>query len=159
MRCTVRSSSSRRAIAFEQMTPSLSGEGVNATLPHVSLAFVLVVAAPPEAGFVAAEWCAVEPLVHAPEAVDSAFVCRVGVVDDAVVERERAHAGPFLPVRREVRSNARCPLGAHGTLLGGPKGDPAGVVAGDSRLPLPLPVRHVQVLAEAAPERRARDEA
>src|SRR5207237_5678201 len=40
----------------------------------VWLAVVLVVAAPPEAGLVAAEWRAVEPLVHAPEAIHSAFV-------------------------------------------------------------------------------------
>src|SRR6266851_10463221 len=85
----------------------------------VSLAVVLVVALPPEAGLVAAERRAVEPLVHAPEAVDPTFVRRVGVVYDAILERERAHAGPFSPVRREVRSNARRPLGEHGTLLAG----------------------------------------
>src|SRR5258708_3194887 len=44
-------------------------------------------------------WRAVEPLVHAPEAVQPALVRRVGVVDDAVLDRERAHAGPFSPVR------------------------------------------------------------
>src|SRR5229473_358902 len=102
----------------------------------VSLAVVLVVAAPPEAGLVATEWRAVEPLVHAPEAVHPAFVRRVGVVYDAILERERAHAGPFSPVRREVRSNARRPLGEHGTLLGGPKVHRAEVVLDGSRLPL-----------------------
>ncbi len=56
----------------------------------VSLAVVLVVAAPPEAGLVATAWRAVEPLVHAPEAVNPALVRRVGVVDDAILERERA---------------------------------------------------------------------
>src|SRR5437899_8555250 len=82
---------------------------------------VLVVAAPPEAGLVATEWRAVEPLVHAPEAVDPPPVCRVSVVDDTALEHERAHAGPFSPVRREVRSHARCRLAEHGPLLGGPK--------------------------------------
>src|SRR5258708_12019886 len=72
-----------------------------------SLAVVLVVAAPPEAGLVAAEWRAVEPRVHAPEGVDPALVGRGGVVDDAVLEHERAHSRPLLPVRRPVRSNPR----------------------------------------------------
>src|SRR3989475_12648626 len=49
----------------------------------VSLAVVLVVAAPPEAGLVATEWRAIEPLVHAPQAVHPAFVGRIGVIDDA----------------------------------------------------------------------------
>src|SRR5437899_5112701 len=80
---------------------------------------VLVVAAPPEAGLVATEWRAVEPLVHAPEAVHPALVRRVGVVDDAVLERERAHAGSFSPVRRPVRSNARRELGEQGILPAG----------------------------------------
>src|SRR5712692_6051965 len=83
---------------------------------------VFVVAAPPEAGLVATEWCAVEPLVHAPEAVDPALVRRVGVVDDAILERERAHAGPFSSVRREVCCNRGYPLGEHGALFGCPKG-------------------------------------
>src|SRR6266436_4061684 len=83
----------------------------------VSLAVVLVVAAPPDAGLVATEWRAVEPLVHAPEDVQPALVRRVGVVDGAILQRERAHAGPFSPVRRPVRSNARRDLGEHWTLL------------------------------------------
>src|SRR5260370_23232112 len=82
-----------------------------------SLAVVLVVAAPPEAGLVAAEWRAVEPRVHAPEGVDPALVGRVGVVDRAVLEHERAHAGPLLSVRRPVRSNARREGGDEGILL------------------------------------------
>src|SRR6267143_5402571 len=78
---------------------------------HVSLAVVLVMAAEPGAGLVATEWRAVEPLVHAPEAVDPARVRRVGVVHDAILERERAHAGPFSPVGRPVRSYLRRPPG------------------------------------------------
>src|SRR3989440_9573864 len=85
-------------------------------MPRVSLAFVLVVAAPPEAGLVAPEWRAVEPLVHAPEDVQPALVRRVGVVYDAILERERAHAGSFSPVRRPVRSNGRRDLGEHWTI-------------------------------------------
>src|SRR5713101_1143452 len=78
---------------------------------------ILVVAAPPQAGLVATEWRAVEPLVHTPEAVYPALVRRVGVVHDAVLERERAHAGPFSPVRRPVGSNARREVGDERILL------------------------------------------
>src|SRR6266446_5111755 len=125
----------------------------------VSLAVVLVVAAPPEAGLVATAWRAVEPLVHAPEAVNPALVRRVGVVDDAILERERAHAGALSPVRREVRSNRRRPLGEHGTLLGGPKVHLAEVVLDGSRLPVLLGMRHVEVVVEVAVERRRPGEA
>src|SRR5439155_12087604 len=83
----------------------------------MSLAVVLVVAAPPGAGLVAAEGGAVEPLVHAPQAVDPAFVGRVGVVDGAVLERERAHASRFSPVRRPVGSDAPRERGDPGTVL------------------------------------------
>src|SRR3989442_8487519 len=65
---------------------------------------VLVVAAHPDARLVAPLGCAVEPLVHAPEAVQSARIGRIGVVDDAVLERERAHARPLARVRGHVRS-------------------------------------------------------
>src|ERR1700693_5920622 len=73
---------------------------------------VLVVAAPPEARLVASLGCAVEPLVHAPEAVQSARIGRIGVVNDAVLVRERAHTGPLARVRRQVGSS-------HGRELGG----------------------------------------
>jgi hypothetical protein len=56
---------------------------------------VLVMAAEPDAGLVAPAWRAVEPLIHAPEGVQPARVRRVGVVYDAILERERAHAGRF----------------------------------------------------------------
>src|SRR5229473_3359054 len=128
----------------------------------VSLAVVLVVAAPPEAGLVATEWRAVEPLVHAPEAVNPALVRRVGVVDDAILERERAHAGPFSPVGRPVRSNARRELGDKGTLLAAfrqPQVHRAEVVLDGSRLPLLLGVRHLEVVVEVAVERRRPGEA
>ena len=65
---------------------------------------VLVVAAPPDARFVAPLGCAVEPLVHAPEAVQSARIGGIGMVDDAVLEHERAHARPIARVRGRVGS-------------------------------------------------------
>src|SRR2546421_2501701 len=84
-----------------------------------SLAVVLVVAAPPEAGLVATEWHAVEPLVRAPEDVQPARVRRGGVVDDAILQRERAHALLFSRVRRPVRSNGSRDRGERWTLLAG----------------------------------------
>src|SRR5712664_3286853 len=65
---------------------------------------VLVVAAPPDARLVAPLGCAVEPLVHAPEAVQSARIGGIHVVDDAVLEHERAHAWPLARVRGHVGS-------------------------------------------------------
>src|SRR5688500_8881657 len=65
---------------------------------------VLVVAAEPGTGLVAPLGCAVEPLVHAPETVQPARIGGIGVVDNAVLERERAHAWPLPRVRRHVGS-------------------------------------------------------
>src|SRR2546421_7467057 len=72
---------------------------------------VLVVAAHPDARLVAPLGCAVEPLVHAPEAVHSARIGGIGVVDDAVLERERAHARPLARVRGRVGSDSGRQLG------------------------------------------------
>src|SRR5881409_3687192 len=76
---------------------------------------VLVVAAPPGARLVAPLGGAVEPLVHAPEAVQSARIGGIGVVDGAVLERERAHARPLARVRGHVGSG-------HGSERSGPVG-------------------------------------
>src|SRR5688572_2580185 len=65
---------------------------------------VLVVAAPPDARLVASLGSPVEPLVHAPEAVETARIGGIGVVDDAVLEHERAHARPLARVRGHVGS-------------------------------------------------------
>src|SRR5512138_3417395 len=65
---------------------------------------VLVVAAPPDARLVAPPGGAVEPLVHAPEAVEPPRVRRVDVVDDAVLAHERAHTRPLARVGRDVRA-------------------------------------------------------
>src|SRR6267378_6660351 len=69
-----------------------------------ALVGVLVVAAPPDARLVAPLGCAVEPLVHAPEAVESARISGVSVIDDAVLEHKRAHARPLARVRGRVSS-------------------------------------------------------
>ena len=113
-------------------------------------------AAPPEAGLVATEWHAVEPLVRAPEDVQPARVRRVGVVDDAILQRERAHAGLFSRVRRPVRSNGSRDRGERWTLLAGlrwPHVHRAEVVLADSRLLLLLGVPRLEVVVEVAAER------
>src|SRR5262249_51884868 len=64
---------------------------------------VLVVPAPPGAvGLVAPLRCAVEPLEHAPKAVQSARECGIRLVYGSVLEHERAHAGPLARVRGGV---------------------------------------------------------
>src|SRR5687767_8208701 len=66
---------------------------------------------PEAAGLVASPGGAVEPLVHAPEAVQAARVSGIGVVNRAVIERERAHARPVALERGGVGSG-------HGRYLG-----------------------------------------
>src|ERR671921_1253394 len=68
-----------------------------------SALIVAVVMLPPHALLVAPLGCAVEPLVHAPQAVHAARVGGIRVVHDAVLERERAHARPLARVRGHVR--------------------------------------------------------
>src|SRR5688572_29391972 len=68
---------------------------------------VLVVAAPPDARLVPALRGAVEPLEHAPEAVDPARIRGIRVIDDAVLEHERAQARPLARVRTDVGSGRR----------------------------------------------------
>src|SRR6185369_2751488 len=72
-----------------------------------SALLVLVVTTPPDAALVAAERGAVEPLVHAPDAVHSARIRGIGVVDHAVLEHERAHARSLARVRGGVSSGRR----------------------------------------------------
>src|SRR5438093_5621144 len=100
-------------------------------------ALVLVVAAPPDARLVASLRCAVEPLVHAPEAVQSARIGGIGVVDDAILERERAHARPLARVRGDVGS-------AHGREDDGP-------LVATLRTLAPLPSRLAPVVVFDAP--------
>src|SRR6185437_3555477 len=72
---------------------------------RLCLAFViLVVAVPPEAVLVASQGSAIEPLVHAPEAVQSASIGGISVMHHAVIEHKRAHAGPLEDIRRCIGS-------------------------------------------------------
>src|SRR5438045_9452006 len=80
---------------------------------------VLVVAAPPNARLVAAFGRAIEPLVHSPATVQSARISRIGVVNDAVLERERAHPRPRVYDGVHV-------VPAAGRAIADPDGAPAG---------------------------------
>ena len=73
------------------------------TIPRLRSALVvLVMAAKPDARLVTSLGSAVEPLVHSPEHVESTCIGGIGVVDDAVFERERAHARSLAGVRGHV---------------------------------------------------------
>src|SRR2546421_12036428 len=96
----------------EAMRREISSPVAAPRQPRLRSAFVvLVVAAHPDARLVAPFGGAVEPLVHAPESVQSARIGGIGVVDDAVLEREHAHAGPLARVRGRVGSDSGRELG------------------------------------------------
>src|SRR6185437_15352078 len=78
---------------------------------EMSALVVLVVTAPPDARLVAPLGGTVEPLVHAPDSVQSARIGGIGVVDGAVLEHERAHARPIARVRGRVGSACGRELG------------------------------------------------
>src|SRR3989441_1120199 len=140
----------------EAMRRELPSPAVARRQPRLRSALVvLVVAAPPDARLVAPLGCAVEPLVHAPEAVQSARIGGIGVVDDAILEHERAHARPLARIRGHVGSG-------HGRVLGDRLRDrrhvhhvvAAPVVVFDGPLALLLlGERDVEVEVEVAAER------
>src|SRR6266850_434471 len=68
---------------------------------------VAVVVTPPDALFIASLRGAVEPLVHAPEPVQSAGIGRIGMIDDAVFEDESAETWPFAHVGNRFGSRPR----------------------------------------------------
>src|SRR5215471_9349369 len=65
------------------------------SLCHLSVA---VVVTQPSAVFVAPFRSTVEPLIHAPEPVQSAGIGRIGMVDDAVLQNESAEARPLAHI-------------------------------------------------------------
>src|SRR5882724_6218189 len=75
-------------------------------------------APPPDARLVAPLGGAVEPRVHAPDAVHAARKGGIGVVDDAILEHERAHARPVANVGGRIGSTHGRELGCAATLLG-----------------------------------------
>jgi hypothetical protein len=67
--------------------------------PLSRISCIFVAPPQPRPGLVAPLQRPVEPLVHPPERVEAARVGGVGVVDDAVGERERTHA---LEIKEEL---------------------------------------------------------
>src|SRR5258708_3408880 len=89
----------------EAIRREISSPAVAPRQPRLRSALgVLVVAEPPHARLVAPLGRAVEPLVHAPEAVQSARIGGIGWVDAAVLEHECAHARPLARVCGRVGS-------------------------------------------------------
>src|SRR5207245_4392607 len=90
--------------------------------PDPSLA-VLVVAFPPDPRLITSFGCAIEPLVCAPEIVQSARIRRIGVVDDAILEHKGTHTRSLTNVRRRIRSAHSCerrsPIWCRARELGG----------------------------------------
>src|SRR5690349_22832979 len=72
------------------------------TAYRLPLVHVLVIPPEPDSRLIAAPGCPVEPLVHPPQRVQAAGISRIGVVDHAVLQRERAHAGALAGVGRYV---------------------------------------------------------
>src|SRR5450432_1874778 len=151
--------------AHQPIVPAALAANSSAETPQKarrSALVVLVMATPPKARLVASLGRAVEPLVHAPEAVEPTRVGGIGVVDDAVLEHERAHAGPLPPERRPVGADARRDRRADGPsarlrrrllVLG------REVVLPDARPLLLLGDAHPEVVVEVASERRRPREA
>src|SRR3954452_5052503 len=69
---------------------------------------ILIVPAEPDVGLVPPLRRAVEPLVHPPHGVQSAGVAGVGVVNNAVLQRERAHARPLPSIGGHVGAGSGC---------------------------------------------------
>src|SRR4029077_10707 len=64
---------------------------------------ILVMPFPPETAILVATFrCAIEPLIHSPESIHSARVSRVSVINNSVLERERAHSGTLARVSVNV---------------------------------------------------------
>src|SRR5215472_2576561 len=103
----------------------------------------------------------VQPLVHAPQAVQAARIGRVGVVDDSVLERERAHARALAGVGRPVGARRCGPrVERPADVLGRrPHGRLAEVVFKGPRTLLLLGEGYVEVGVEVAAERGGPGEA
>src|SRR5215470_18166824 len=61
---------------------------------------IFVVAAPPGTLLVPPFGSSIKPLIHSPDAVDSACVSGIRVIDNAVFQSECAHARPLALVCR-----------------------------------------------------------
>src|ERR1700722_3684810 len=84
----------------------------------LSFLVVLVVAAPPVTRLIASLWSAVEPLPHTPEAVQSACIGGIRVVDDAVLEDEGAHPRPLAEKGWHIDASPKYVLGGRAARAG-----------------------------------------
>src|SRR5213080_1047267 len=98
-----------RSISFIRSVLTPSNVTTRASAIRASLSgratlrcLVLVAATEPDLGLVASLRRPVKPLVHAPHRVHAAGVRGVGVVEDAVLEREGTHPRRLAQVRRRV---------------------------------------------------------
>lgn len=129
---------------------------------------VLVVTPPPHSLFVPAQRRTIEPLVHGPESVQSARVGGVCVINDAILEYERAQARPLAQVRVHVHAAHRPKIRRR--VRGRPCGDPGPTIGRGARewpgrfapvivldandLLLLFGIGRIEVRVELAPERR-----
>src|ERR1700753_877933 len=67
-------------------------------LPRTSALAVFIVPSPPDAVLIATLGCTVQPRVHAPQRIQAAREGRIGVINNALIERECTHAGPLAHV-------------------------------------------------------------
>src|SRR5438270_7522758 len=121
--------------------------------------FVFVVATPPFAGLVAPERRAVEPRIHAPDPIESAPVRRVGVEHDAILERERAHAGSLFSEGHGVGADLLGCGNQPGARLERPEIGALEVVLDCAGLPFLVAVREVVVVVEVTAKRGCPGEA
>src|SRR3569832_1518437 len=91
-----------RSAGSRQQSRAPTAKFVVAIVTPLSGPAVLVVTAPPDAPLVAPQRGAIQPLVHAPQAVQTTRVRRVGVVHGAAVAHEGAHPGPLADARGHV---------------------------------------------------------
>src|SRR5579872_3893374 len=93
---------------------------------------VLVVAAPPVTRLIPPLGSAVEPLPHAPEAVQSARIGRIRVVDDAILDDESTHPRPLAEKSRHIDPSPVYILGGRAARAGWLPGAFASVVVFDA---------------------------
>src|ERR1041385_1697814 len=123
---------------------------------------VFIMSVPPEtAVLVPAFGSAIEPLVHSPESVETSGISGVGVINDPVLERERAHAGTFADVGIDVGTGSGCEFGRsfgsgareRGRFAAGFDRRLAAIVVLDSLALLFFGERDVEIIIEIAAER------
>src|SRR5215469_11094 len=68
-------------------------------------------ATPPDARLIAALGSAIEPVIDAKESVHTARIGGIGVINNAILENERAHALPVAVKSGNIHTACICELG------------------------------------------------